>query len=45
MTREFECKNCKNSYQGDCGVEDTPIKEISCVICGKNTLIKFKNKV
>ena len=42
MSREFECKNCKHSFQGDCGVEDLPMKEIKCVICDKKTLRKAR---
>jgi len=42
--RELICKNCKNSYQSDNGVEDLSVKEIVCVICGNYTL-KEKHKM
>lgn len=40
MSRAFECKRCPNSYQGDNQLEDIPMKDIKCAICGKKTLRK-----
>jgi len=40
--RELECKNCANSYQGDAQCEDIPIKDLTCIICDKKTLRKYK---